>query len=110
MEIIFIAALLLGGWFWWDSNGVREIAVRTARRACEKSGMQLLDATVTLRKIRLQRDEQGRMKLARLYAFEFSGDGTDRNHGYVVTLANRVYQLNLDLPEYVTPPGGPTLH
>ncbi len=109
MEILF--AILLGalGWFWWDSDGVKTIVMQAARRACTQANMQLLDATVTLQKIRLQRDHEGRIKLARLYSFEFSGTGADRNDGYIVTLANKIYQLQLNLPDE-PPATNHTLH
>lgn len=108
MQILVIALLAAIVWFWWDSSGVREIAIAAAHRACREENLQLLDATVTLRKIRPQRDNNGRLKLARLYSFEFSETGERRNHGYVVTLDKQIFRLELDMQRSSTPDS--TLH
>ncbi len=99
MKLVVLLALALLIWFWWDSTGVRELAIKAAHQACNNARLQLLDSTVTLRQIRLQRDESGKLKFARLYSFEFSETGIQRNYGYVVTLGKRIFRLQLDLPE-----------
>ncbi|HBR97703.1 MAG TPA: DUF3301 domain-containing protein [Gammaproteobacteria bacterium] len=96
---LLMIALGSVAYFWWSSAGVHERVMHTAKLACQKADMQLLDATVALRKLRLQRDEQGRLRLARLYEFEFSHNGLDRHEGYIVTLAERIYQVHLYLPD-----------
>ncbi|MCB1756012.1 MAG: DUF3301 domain-containing protein [Gammaproteobacteria bacterium] len=102
MQLLALALLAAIIWFWWDSSGVHEIAVKAARQACQKADLQLLDATVTLRRIRPQRDEHGRLKLARLYSFEFTETGALRNYGYVVTLDKRIFRLELDRSQPTT--------
>jgi len=72
MEILFILLLLAVVAFWWFSAMSRETAIRFAREACRRCGVQLLDETVSLSKIRLQRSDRGHMSIARWYTFEFS--------------------------------------
>jgi len=55
VELVFILLLIGGLVFWWRSTLSRENAVRFARRACGQCGVQLLDETVALGKLRLQR-------------------------------------------------------
>ena len=89
--------LLLAGlaWFWWDGLQKREIALAAARLACDKAGLQFLDASVALRKLRLRRDEMQRARFYREYAFEFSTQGDDRQPGRVWLLGPRVTSVTL---------------
>ncbi len=90
---------VLGGWFFMDSLRVREIAIGLCRQACNRSGVQFLDDTVSVARIGLQRDGHARLKVKRMYQFEFSGSGNDRRAGYVVMCGSEVQALHLDWPE-----------
>jgi hypothetical protein len=89
--LIFIA----GGWFWTDSMRAREAALDAGRRACAAEGVQLLDWTVMLKQTRLGRDDQGRMRVKRVYEFEFSDTGDNRIKGSITLLGRELLALNL---------------
>ena len=93
-----LTLILLFGlvWFWWDSRGVAERAITTARQNCEKIGLTFLNDTVAWKKIRLQRNKQGRMQIQRTYFFEFASDMAERYKGEVVMLGNTVMKVSLD--------------
>lgn len=93
------ATALLGAvaWFWWDGLRKRETAVAAARRACQRAEVQLLDETVALARLRLQRDENQRARLYREFAFEFSDTGDNRQPGRVYLLGDRILDVNLIL-------------
>lgn len=99
------ALLLLGAaaWFWHDTIRARETGMKAARGACERTGVQLLDDTVALRTMRPARNEAGHFTLRRVYEFEFSGSGFDRQRGAVVLLGREVEMLDIasivDLPD-----------
>ena len=95
VEIAFVVLALLA-WWWYSGTLAREAAVRVARHACERQGLQLLDETVERVGVRLQRDRSGRVRLWRCYRFEFSGDGERRQQGEVILLGQRVLSLNLE--------------
>jgi len=97
LDIIGVALIVLLGWFWYDGSLAKEVAMRAARRACERHGQQLLDETVVLGRLRPQRDRSGRMRWWRLYRFEFSGDGERRSSGEVTLLGRRIMGLTLAL-------------
>jgi hypothetical protein len=103
---LVIAGLL--GWFWFDSVGARDIAVNAARDACDSEGLQLLDDTVAATGIRLVRDDEGALRLQRIYKFEYSDTGNDRRHGSVILLGHKVLFFNMDVPH--RPTGGAALH
>ena len=94
-----LTLLLLFGlvWFWWDSRGVAERAITTARQNCEKIGLTFLNDTVAWKKIRLKRNKQGRMQIQRTYFFEFASDMAQRYKGEVVMLGNKVMKVSLDV-------------
>ncbi len=92
-----IVLLLLGAAIWVVSDGLkaRETAHAAARRACEQAGVQFLDDTVSQSGMRLARDGEGRATLERLFRFEFSTTGDDRQQGRVRLLGGRVQEVNL---------------
>jgi hypothetical protein len=91
--IIFIFA---GGLFWIDSLRARERALAAGRSACERYGVQLLDETVQFARLRLARDDEGRIRLKRTYTFEFSETGDNRRHGAIVMLGGELADLQLE--------------
>jgi len=70
--------------------------VAAGRAACARYGVQLLDETVAFTRLRLARDAQGRLRLRRTYAFEFSETGDNRRHGAIVILGARLEDLQLE--------------
>lgn len=94
-----LTLLLLSGlvWFWWDSRGVAERAIVAARARCQQSDLTFLNDTVAWKKIRLQRNRQGRMKIKRTYFFEFASDMQQRYQGEVEMLGSQVLRISLDV-------------
>jgi uncharacterized protein DUF3301 len=93
------AAILLfaaGIFLWLDSLRARERALTAGRSACERYDLQFLDDTVAFAKLRLARDEQGQLKIARTYTFEFSDTGNNRRHGAIVMLGGEMQDLHLE--------------
>jgi len=70
--------------------------VRAGRSACERYRLQFLDDTVSFTRLRLARDEQGQLKIARTYTFEFSDTGNNRRHGAIVMLGGEVADLHME--------------
>jgi len=91
---------LLAGvaWLWWDGLRKRELAMQAARALCLRTGVQLLDETVALRRLRLRRDALQRLRLHREFAFEYSSSGDDRLPGRVYLLGDRVVEAHLIEP------------
>lgn len=88
---LFGLLLLAGGfWLWLDSLKARDIGISAARTACQSDGLQLLDDTVAIAGLKPVRNEDGRLLLRRVYAFEYSDTGDNRRNGSVVLLGNRV--------------------
>lgn len=94
--LLLLLALGAGVWFWQDCLRVRERARQRCLRFCRHQGVQLLDDTVALDRLWLQRRADGRLQLERRYTFEFTTDGNSRHGGLVVMLGEQVQVLALD--------------
>lgn len=95
-EIGAIIALAAGVLLWVDSLRARERAVRAGRSACERYALQFLDDTVSFARMRLARNRDGELRIARTYTFEFSDTGNNRRQGAVVMLGGEVQDLQLE--------------
>jgi len=80
----------------------RERAEKIAKAACKKENMQLLDATVSLKKMSFEKDRHSRRIFLRYFSFEFTDSGNKRLSG-MIAMHNTVQQyLFMDLPEKPT--------
>jgi hypothetical protein len=91
--IVLIAA---GIFLWLDSLRARERALKAGRAACERYDLQFLDDTVSFTRMRLGRDEDGQLRIARTYTFEFSDTGNNRRQGAIVMLGGELQDLQLE--------------
>ncbi|HYG54705.1 MAG TPA: DUF3301 domain-containing protein [Burkholderiales bacterium] len=90
-------ALLAGGAFLWiDSLRARELAVQAGRSACERYDLQFLDDTVSFARMRLARNEDGELRIARTYTFEFTETGNNRRQGAILMLGHEPDDVRLE--------------
>src|SRR5574341_816115 len=91
-----IILIAVGIFLWVDSLRARERAVEAGRSACRRYDLQFLDDTVSFARIRLRRDDEGQLRIARTYTFEFSDTGNNRRHGAIVMLGGELQDLQLE--------------
>ena len=91
-----IVLIVAGIFFWLDSLRARERALQAGRAACKRHELQFLDETVSFTRVRLARDDEGQLKIARTYVFEFSDTGNNRRHGAIVMLGGELQDLQLE--------------
>lgn len=91
LTTLFIA---LGAWV-WHHLGIRQLALRRARQATRKEGVQLLDDSIVLVRFRLRRSKDTLLAFERSYQFEFSSLGDRRFLGWVVMLGRRPVKIEL---------------
>ena len=96
LDIIGIFLLASGGWLWHDSLNVREIAISAAKSICHSESLLLLDDTVAIRRLGLGRDDDGIVRIRRIYTFEYSYTGNERIAGSIALLGHQVLAINLD--------------
>jgi hypothetical protein len=91
-----IALMAAAVFLWLDSLRARERAVTAGRAACERYALQFLDETVSFTRMRLRRDAEGQLRIARTYTFEFSDTGNNRRHGAIVMLGGELQDLQME--------------
>lgn len=92
-EAAAIILIVAGGFFWIDSLRARERALAAGRGACERNGLQFLDETVSGASMRLARDAEGRMRIRRVFVFEFSDTGDNRRRGSITLVGAEVLDV-----------------
>jgi hypothetical protein len=95
-ELAAILGFAAGVLLWVDSLRARERAVKAGRSACERYELQFLDDTVSFARVRLARNHDGELRIARTYTFEFSDTGNNRRQGAIVMLGGEVQDLQLE--------------
>lgn len=99
LPLIGLLLLALIVWIWRDAMRARETANRVCATACAELGVQLLDETVALHRIRI-RSERGRgLRLQRIYEFEYSGTGMDRRRGTIVLAGTEIELFHIEGPD-----------
>jgi hypothetical protein len=85
---------------WYDAMRARERARAFSRDLCADAGVQLLDQTVALRRLRLRRMPGQGLALWRCYGFELSTNGSDRLRGSLDLIGGELaaYDLPLEPP------------
>ena len=91
-----IALMAAAVFLWLDSLRARERAVKAGRAACERYALQFLDETVSFTRMRLRRDAEGQLRIARTYTFEFSDTGNNRRRGAIVMLGGELQDLQME--------------
>jgi len=94
-EILGVLALAAGAWFFWDSLKAREAANAAMRAACRAEGLLFLDDTVALESIRPIRDEEGQLRMRRIFGFEYSDTGHNRRKGSVAMVGATMSAVDL---------------
>jgi len=89
-SLLFILVAVALGWFWYDSLAARESANATAREACERLGLQLLDGTVAFARIGFTRSRAGHVTLRRTYVFDYTANSIERRQGFLVLVGRQV--------------------
>ncbi|MDR2012478.1 MAG: DUF3301 domain-containing protein, partial [Rhodanobacter sp.] len=76
---LLLLSIVAAIWAWMDALAARERAIHHGRELCREAGVQLLDQTVSLSRLRIVRRD-GLPALLRRYSLDVSLDGSDRHH------------------------------
>ncbi|MCX7094826.1 MAG: DUF3301 domain-containing protein [Methylobacter sp.] len=95
-ELILITLLLAACLYWLSGQQVKEIALKAVKSQCSNLDVQMLDEYVALTGIRLARDQRGKIRLQRLFSFEFSSTGNDRYNGVCMMLGRQVESIRME--------------
>lgn len=85
----------------WQHNNISLLARASAKRHCEKEGVQLLDQNVILTRVGMAKSHRSLFAIKREYAFEFSSVGDYRYKGKVVMHGKLL--AHIELSPFKTP-------
>ncbi len=109
--IFFLALLAVGYQIWPLQQKAKESAVTAVRRRCQQEGLQLLDDTLVLERMRVKRPGRGQGRLqavgesgkastlpvvVRTYRFEFSSTGDQRYKGLITLQGRKVASIEME--------------
>lgn len=87
--------ILLGLYVWQNALRARDRARILSHSLCARMGVQLLDQTVALKRLRIQRIPGEGLRVRRCYGFELSTDGQDRLRGSLDLLDGEMVAYDL---------------
>jgi hypothetical protein len=95
LEIAGLVIVACAFWLWHDSLKAREAGMRATRSACAAEGLLFLDDTVSIHSIWPARDDRGQLRLRRVYDFEYSDTGNNRQRGKITLIADSIVTIYL---------------
>jgi len=95
-DLILIVLLLTAYLYWLDGQKVKEIAFKAVRAHCLSLEVQMLDEYVALESVRSKRDQSGKIRIRRIFLFEFSSTGNERYNGICFMLGQRVEAIQME--------------
>lgn len=97
LPLLSITAIAM---WWYHALRLREHAIAHARHLCERHGLQLLDDSVALHRLRMNW-RHGNLHVTREYRFDTSLGGNDRRAASITLLGDRI--VSASVPERETP-------
>lgn len=88
--LISLLGLAFLTWFIAGNLKAREAGIEAARALCKQEGLLFLDDSVVQQKLRLRRNDQGKVQIQRSFGFEYSDTGNNRRPGYVTLMGFEV--------------------
>lgn len=88
--LLLLIALGAGMAAWSTARAAAERARGVAARVCRDARVQLLDETVSLERLGLKRNRDGRLRLLRQYRYEYSRDGLERTPAALALLGGEI--------------------
>ena len=95
-DLILIALLLSAYLYWFNGQQAKEVALKAVRTNCLNMEVQMLDEYVALNSIRLKRDQVGKIRVRRVFLFEFSSTGNERYNGTCTLLGRQVESIEME--------------
>jgi hypothetical protein len=100
-NLLVVLTLCLLSFYWWYSGDFKALALGFATRHCEQFDLQLLDQSMVIKGLWLERNAGGALSVRRRYQFEFSSTGEQRYLG-LLTMAGSMLK-SIDTETYQLP-------
>ena len=74
----------------------QERAFKAVNEHCLQLDVQMLDYYVALNRLKLKRDDHGRLRVWRSFQFEFSATGAERYNGCIIMRGRRIESIVME--------------
>jgi hypothetical protein len=95
-HVILISFLLLGFFYWFNTQKIKEIALNATRAHCLKMQVQMLDDYIAASHLWYAINKFGKIQLRYTFVFEFSSTGNDRYNGHIIMLGRQVESIYME--------------
>jgi hypothetical protein len=89
-NLLVVLTLCLLSFYWWHSGDFKALAMSFASRHCEQFDLQLLDQSMVIKGLWLERNAGGALSVRRRYQFEFSSTGEQRYLGLLTMVGSKL--------------------
>ena len=95
-DVLILLVVGLIGYYWWHSGDFKALALSSASKHCEHFGLQLLDQSMVIKGLWLEKNVRGSLSVRRYYQFEFSSTGERRYQGILVMVGMTLKSIDTE--------------
>jgi hypothetical protein len=95
-NLLVILTLCLLVFYWWHSGDFKDRAMRFTSRHCEHFNLQLLDQSMVIKGLWLEKNDSGALSVRRRYQFEFSSTGEQRYLGLLTMVGSKLKSIDTE--------------
>lgn len=100
-NLLVVLTLCLFAFYWWHSGDFKALAMGYATRHCEQFNLQLLDQSMVIKELWVERNAGGSLSVRRRFQFEFSSTGEQRYLGLLTMVGSKL--KSIDTETYLLP-------
>lgn len=95
-NLLIVLTLCLLAFYWWHSGDFKALALSFATQHCEQFGLQLLDQSMVIKGLWIERNVRGALSIRRCYQFEFSSTGEQRYKGLLIIIGTKLKSISTE--------------
>jgi hypothetical protein len=95
-NLLIVLTLCLLAFYWWHSGDFKALAMGFSTRHCKQFNLQLLDQSMVIKTLWLERNAGGSLSVRRRYQFEFSSTGERRYLGLLTMVGTKLKSIETE--------------
>jgi hypothetical protein len=95
-NLLILLTLCLLFFYWWHSGDFKALAMRFASQHCDQFELQLLDQSMVIKGLWLEKNPDGALSVRRRYQFEFSSTGEQRYQGVLTMVGLKLKLISIE--------------
>ncbi|MFT6372125.1 MAG: hypothetical protein ACJAZT_000860 [Gammaproteobacteria bacterium] len=95
-NLLILLTLCLLVFYWWHSGDFKALAMGFASRHCDQFNLQLLDQSMVIKGIWVEKNANSFLSVRRSYQFEFSSTGEQRYLGLLTIVGLKLKSIDTE--------------